>query len=104
MNKFFSQDERLGIPIPNLDLSWDDYSEEKQQSILLYWENIRGKIPDRIAELEKKINQKQAELSDEGNFERSCQLNSEIAELASIINDLWLWYRTHQDIGSKVHQ
>lgn len=104
MNEFFLEDVRLGIPIPNLELEWDEYSEIEQQSILFYWEKIRGKIPDRIAELEKIINQKQAELSDEGNFERSCQLNSEISELASIINDLWLWYRTHQDIGTKVHQ
>ncbi|MDF1508742.1 hypothetical protein PZE06_11120 [Robertmurraya sp. DFI.2.37] len=104
MNEFFRQDNRLGIPIPHLSQSWEDYSVENQQAILFNWEKIRGKIPDRIAELEKIINQKQAALSDEGNFERSCQLNSEIAELASIINDLWLWYRTHQDIGSKVHQ
>lgn len=104
MNEYFSQNERLGIQTPSFHLDWDEYDEKTQQSILFYWEKIRGSIPDRIAELEQTINAKQAELSDEGDFQRSCKLNSEIAELASIINDLWLWYRTHQDITDKMHQ
>ncbi|MDQ0157294.1 hypothetical protein [Robertmurraya andreesenii] len=104
MNEYFLQNERLGISTPNLQLEWDQYSEETQQSILLHWEKIRGRIPDRIAELEEIINRKQAQLSDEADFARSCELNSEIAELASIINDLWLWYRTNQDVTEKMHQ
>ena len=63
-------------------------SEDIQQSILLRWETIRGLIPDRIISLEKIINTKQAQLSNETNFELSCQLNHDIAELASIINEL----------------
>ena len=60
-------------------------------------------FPDRIADLEKMINQKQAQLSDESNFKTSCELNSDIAELASIINDLWLWYRANQTVSEKMH-
>ncbi|WP_075982563.1 hypothetical protein [Bacillus massilinigeriensis] len=95
----FRKDDRLGISIPILAMEWDEYPLEMQQDILFHWETIRGSIPDRIAELEKEINLKQAELYDESDFERSCELNNEIAELASVINDLWLWYRTHQDIS-----
>ncbi len=54
------------------------------------------KIPDRIKELEHYINAKQHHLNNEEDFEISCKLNSEIADLASIINDLWLWYRLTQ--------
>ncbi|WP_174729500.1 hypothetical protein [Mesobacillus harenae] len=104
MEQYFKKDNRLGIPIPAFKEAWDNFSVRTQQDILLYWEKIRGSIPDRISDLEHKINSKQAELSDEQDFNRSCQLNYEIAELASIINDLWLWYRTHQDIQTKVHQ
>ncbi|PLR77803.1 hypothetical protein CU633_09080 [Bacillus sp. V3-13] len=104
MDDFFSFNQRLGIPIPDAHKSWNTYSEEEQQSILLIWEKVRGKIPDRISDLEGIINIKQAALSDESDFKRSCQLNNEIADLASIINDLWLWYRTNQDISGKVHQ
>ncbi|MFE8704213.1 hypothetical protein ACFYKX_26980 [Cytobacillus sp. FJAT-54145] len=104
MEDFFSHNERLGIPIPVLYQEWDQYSKETQQSILFQWEKIRGRIPDRIADLEEVINTKQAQLSDESDFIRSCQLNSEIAELASIINDLWLWYRANQNISEKLHQ
>ncbi len=100
----FSFDERLGISIPDLTLEWDEYNKETQQYILLHWERIRGSIPDRIAELEQEINFKQAKLSDESDFPRSCKLNTEIADLASIINDLWLWYRANQTVSTKVHQ
>ena len=69
-----------------------------QHAILLKWEQVRGKIPDRIKELEHYINTKQHYLNNE-DFEVSCKLNSEIADLASIINDLWLWYRLTQNVG-----
>lgn len=104
MEEFFMHDDRLGISLPVFDREWTELSTDEQYSVLLYWEKIRGRIPDRIAELEQTINHKQAELSDEINFSRSCALNSEIAELASIINDLWLWYRKNQEIEEKAHQ
>ncbi|MEH7482553.1 hypothetical protein V7157_16155 [Neobacillus drentensis] len=104
MKEYFSFDERLGIQLPDLTMELADYSIETQEEILLYWEQVRGSIPDRIGELEIQINQKQALLSNESNFPRSCQLNTEIAELASIINDLWLWYRANEVLSTKVHQ
>ena len=74
-----------------------------QHAILLKWEQIRGKIPDRIKELEHYINTKQHHLNNEEDFEVSCKLNSEIADLASIINDLWLWYRLTQNVSEGKH-
>lgn len=103
MEDYFVLDKRLGIKIPDIHVEWEELPKETQESILLTWETIRGKIPDRIAALEKRINEKQAELADENDFARSCTLNHEIAELASIINDLWLWFRTNQDIAVKAH-
>lgn len=103
MTDHFSFDHRLGIHIPVFTKEWDLYSKETQEEILLRWERIRGSIPDRIVDLEQEINHKQAQLSDENDFTRSCQLNSEIAELASIINDLWLWYRANQTMSDKAH-
>ncbi|WP_102345287.1 hypothetical protein [Bacillus sp. Marseille-P3661] len=104
MGEFFIENKRLGILVPELDREWDQYNKEVQQEILLQWEIIRGHIPDRIKELEQTINKKQAQLDEEEVFEISCQLNSEIAELASVINDLWLYYRINQDLSEKVHQ
>ncbi|MFO1444117.1 hypothetical protein KDN24_13065 [Bacillus sp. Bva_UNVM-123] len=103
MVEHFSHNDRLGISLPAFDKDWDDYPQNIQQTILFHWEKIRGRIPDRIEELENMINMKQALLNNEANFIKSCELNSEISELASIINDLWLWYRTHQDVTEKVH-
>lgn len=93
MNGIFTDDKRLGIRVPHLDKPWEDYSPNEQEAILLEWETIRGLIPDRIAELEREINEKQDALGQEADFARSCQLNADIAELASIVNDLWIWYR-----------
>ena len=101
MNYYFIIDERLGIHLPKLDKQWREYKKETQQLILLKWEKIRGQIPDRIIELEKMINKKQEQLDNEANFPRSCELNSDISELASIINDLWIWYRMNQTVEQK---
>ncbi|MDQ0161066.1 hypothetical protein J2S06_000136 [Bacillus alveayuensis] len=91
--QFFQYNERLGIMLPHLEKRLEEYEETIQEEILLKWEQIRGKIPDRIKSLEQWINQKQTQLEEEEDFETSCLLNSQIAELASIINDLWIWYR-----------
>lgn len=103
LDKYFHYNDRLGIQVPVINEDWDALPANIQQSILLHWETVRGMIPDRIKSLEKSINTKQAQLSDESDFELSCQLNREIAELASIINDLWLWFRINQDLTKKVH-
>lgn len=95
----FLLDERLGIRLPFLKKEWEDYPPETQEKIMLTWERIRGNIPTRIFELEQEINDKQAQLNVEPNFQRSCELNSEIAELASVINDLWIWYRANEDVS-----
>jgi len=100
---FFLYNARLSIYVPNNQIQWDLLSNDEQQNILLQWENIRGNIPDRIHDLENIINLKQEQLNKEEDFAVSCSLNTEIAELASIINDLWLWYRTQQDVSAKTH-
>lgn len=91
---YFVYDYRLGILLPKLDKPFENYDKSTQEEIWLKWEQIRGTIPDRIKELEKQINDKQTQLGEEANFDITCKLNTEIAELASIINDLWIWYRS----------
>ncbi|ALC89675.1 hypothetical protein AM500_07775 [Bacillus sp. FJAT-18017] len=105
MEQFFSYDRRLGIPLPRLEKDFSQYDRDIREKILFSWEQIRGAIPDRIKELELHINEKQAALSNESSFTKSCELNSEIAELASIINDLWLWYRSADSLEetNKMH-
>ena len=101
----FEFDPRLGIELPRMSGEWDDLPAEERARILLRWEEIRGRIPDRIKELERAIMAKQAQLDAEEDFRRSCALNSEIADLASVINDLHIWYRTGQDMeDGKAHR
>jgi hypothetical protein len=96
----FINNERLGIRVPDLSVEWGQLKIEEQEQLLSEWENIRGSIPDRIKDRELIINKKQAKLNDEENFQTSCDLTWEIAELASQINDLHLWYRVNQELIS----
>lgn len=99
MSYAFIMDERLGIPLPYMEKDFEEYSEQEQAKILLRWEEIRGMIPDRIKRLETMIIARQDQLNAEDNFAVSCRLNSEIADLASTINELHLWFRVHQDMA-----
>ncbi|TMW71723.1 hypothetical protein [Alteribacter natronophilus] len=101
MKNTFKYDSRLGIPLPVLTESWENLEPGEQERILGEWETIRGKIPSRVKEIEIQIEKKQQSLDEEENFVQSCRLNSEIADLASIINDLWIWYR--ESNGLSVH-
>ncbi|WP_409289774.1 hypothetical protein [Peribacillus sp. SCS-37] len=99
MEEYFLFNERLGIPLPRIGLA----SLALQGGMMLKWEQIRGGIPDRIRELEGQITLKQDCLFRETDFERSCILNTEISELASIINDLWIWFRNEDALTGKLH-
>lgn len=101
--KHFRFSERLGIYYPNLEIEWEKIHPLEQEAILMQWEKIRGSIPDQIAKIEEQINAKQDELNNEEDFSKSCRLNAEISEHASIINDLWLWFRLHQHVSERVH-
>ncbi|UJF31614.1 hypothetical protein [Paenibacillus hexagrammi] len=103
MASYFRYDERLGIEIPDLENEWESYTSEERSQILLRWEQIRGYIPDRIHKLEAVIIGKQNQLDQEDDFPTSCRLNSEIADTASTINDLHLWFRVNQDFEAKAH-
>ncbi|MNI05098.1 hypothetical protein D3C73_580420 [compost metagenome] len=103
MKNFFQYDERLGIELPVLEHEWESYSPEERSELLLAWEQIRGTIPDRIYKLEAVIIRKQNQLNHEDDFPVSCQLNSEIAELAGTINELNLWFRVNQELEVKNH-
>jgi len=97
----FRYDERLGIPLPVMEREWEEFSEAEQAQILLLWEQIRGSIPDRVKHFEEHIKLKLEQLNQEEDFAASCRLNADIAELASRINDLHIWYRVNQTIADR---
>lgn len=103
MSYEFKFDKRLGIALPVLEQDWEEYTLEEQTQILVQWEAHRSDIPEQIKVIESIINAKQEELNAEENFARSCQLNQEIADLASTINDLNIWFRIQQDTQTRPH-
>lgn len=66
--------------------------------------NDSGTIPDRIKVLEDIIRVKQQLLFEEDDFAESCLINGDIADLASRINDLNIWFRTRQDLEPPTKQ
>ena len=103
MKKRFRYDDRLDIELPDIEEEWLAISQDERTQILYEWEIIRGTIPNRIQKREAIIIEKQNQLHQENNFTISCELNTQIANLASQINDLHLWFRTNQDVESKIH-
>lgn len=98
----FVWNDRLGIRVPALKQDWDALTRSQQAAILAYWEEMRGTIPDRVKSLEAQISVKQDHLFREEDFGTACQLNQDIMELASRINDLNIWFRTGQDLDAAV--
>jgi hypothetical protein len=94
----FEYNERLNIELPQLYMEWSEYSIKEREAIVTQWEHIRGTIPERIKQFEQMINIKQDLLNKESHFPTCCTINWEIAELASRINDLHLWFRKNQEI------
>lgn len=99
----FALSERLGIPTPDLKREWDEFSIREQSEILYYWETVRGRIPDRIFALEREIVALQRQLDNEECFDTVCALTWDIADRASRINDLHIYFRLNQDVAMKAH-
>ncbi|MFD2329707.1 hypothetical protein ACFSR7_10690 [Cohnella sp. GCM10020058] len=93
----FPLDSRLGIPLPRFDVRWEEMNVLERAGVVERWELIRGRIPDAIMAREADIRRLLDELFEEEDFVRCCSLNEEIAEAASVIHDLQIWYRTQQD-------
>ncbi|MFC5700443.1 hypothetical protein ACFPVX_04030 [Cohnella faecalis] len=94
----FRRSDRLGIELPLFSQDWEEMSRERQARILTKWETIRGTIPDHVKRFEERIKALQERLFNEDDFEASCRVNGDIADLASRINDLHIWFRTQQDL------
>jgi len=97
----FVHNERLGIKIPVLDREWYEYAKAEQEAMILQWEVIRSRIPDRIQELEAEINLLQAEASQEDDWDRVCELYEQLYTIASVINDLNIWHKNDPDTASR---
>lgn len=104
LNGQFALDDRLGIAVPCLSVPWESLSREQQADVVEAWEAMRGRIPDRIFGFEERIRALQREMFEEEDFRRCCRLNDEIADLASRINDLHIWYRTEQDFEEETRR
>lgn len=94
----FAWDDRLGIALPRFASSWEAMDAGERAAVVERWECIRGRIPDAIRVREAEIRRLLDDLFEEEDFGACCLLNGEIAEAASVVHDLQIWYRTQQDL------
>ena len=96
----FIFDKRLGIKIPSLKKEWDDYTELEQLEIIHLWELERAKIPDKVKNMENKIENLQ-DLIFDIDFDDYLKIHEQIVDLSSAINDLNIWYRTSGELNKE---
>lgn len=96
----FEYDERLGIRLPYMEVEWEELSAEERHDMILEWERIKARIPDRIMDIEREIDKKQERASQEEDWDTVCKLYEQIYALASVINDLHIWARVNQDFDT----
>lgn len=99
MNYRFEYDERLGIKLPHLLRDWETLPADERHAMIMEWEQIKARIPDRIMDLEKQIEAHQDKISKEEDWDTVCLLYGELYSIASIINDLHIWSRVNQDFA-----
>ncbi|WP_372663917.1 hypothetical protein [Cohnella sp.] len=104
LERQFEYSERHGILIPSLTNDWDELNLDHQTAVLAKWEMIRGNIPEHVMRFEAAIRIKTQLLFNEDDFLESCRINDDIADLASRINDLHIWFRTQQDLDRDTKQ
>ncbi|MGZ4032367.1 MAG: hypothetical protein ACXVDJ_08160 [Tumebacillaceae bacterium] len=92
----FVHDERLGIALPVLTHDWLLYSQEQQEAMIVRWEAIRARIPDRVKVLEEVIDRHQLAISQEDDWDQVVAHYEEVYRIASIINDLNIWMTIEQ--------
>ena len=96
----FVFDERLGIQLPQHDREWWEYSLDEQAEMIQEWERIKSRIPDRILELERNIEDKHQEIGREDDWDRVCELYEEYFAIASVINDLNIWAKIEPGLSN----
>ncbi|MFC4767608.1 hypothetical protein [Effusibacillus consociatus] len=101
MNYRFDYDERLGIRLPYLEVEWEELSDQERHDMIMEWEKIKARIPDRIMEIEREINNRQLQASQAEDWDKICKLYEEIYTYASVINDLHIWMRVNQDFDAE---
>ncbi|MDB5085407.1 MAG: radical protein, partial [Bacilli bacterium] len=94
----FQFDERLGIELLIVYEDWDAIPKKVREQIIFHWEDIRGRIPDRIKTLDHQLEEIQQTINQEQNWERICDYFTESHTIATIINELNIWYRTQQEV------
>ncbi|GGJ06693.1 hypothetical protein GCM10010885_14800 [Alicyclobacillus cellulosilyticus] len=89
----FLLDERLGIPLPNPELEFEQLTPAEQEEVIAQWERIKARIPEQILKFEAVIEDKLRQVHEREDWDEIAALFAEISDYASRINELNTWRR-----------
>ncbi|QSO46183.1 hypothetical protein [Alicyclobacillus mengziensis] len=90
---YFRHNDRLCIPLPVFPQPFEEMAPTDQENIIAAWESIRARIPDRILELEQKIQGHLESISQTDDWEQIIASFNQISDIASRIAELNTWQR-----------
>lgn len=99
----FRLDDRLGIPLPEFTVPFEELSTEEQQEIIVTWESIRARIPDRILQFEEVIENILRLVHQEEDWDIIAKHFADISDYASRINELNTWRRVDPSLHPVPH-
>lgn len=101
---FFHHDERLSIPLPSFPQPFEEMAPTEQESVIVTWESIRARIPDRIQELEKMIEFHLENIRETEDWEQIILWFDEISDIASRIAELNTWQRVDPGLATEFEE
>ncbi|WP_067923129.1 hypothetical protein [Alicyclobacillus shizuokensis] len=90
---YFRYDDRLQIELPHFPAPFPSLPPDVQEEVLVTWERIRAHIPERIIELEHRIEQVLEKVHHEEDWDIIAAHFQQISDYASRINELNTWRR-----------
>jgi hypothetical protein len=90
---YFRHNDRLCIPLPAFPQPFEEMAPTDQEDVIVVWESIRARIPDRILELEHNIQSHLDTIRETDDWEQIIALFNQISDIASRIAELNTWQR-----------
>jgi hypothetical protein len=101
---YFRYDDRLQIELPDFPVPFTSLSRDEQEEVLVAWEKVRARIPERILEFERIIEQTLEKIHHEEDWDVIAAHFQEISDYASRINELNTWRRIDPSLDPHHHE
>ncbi|MCL6631017.1 MAG: hypothetical protein K6T63_00155 [Alicyclobacillus herbarius] len=101
---YFRYDDRLQIELPHFPVPFASLPPEVQEEVLVTWEKIRARIPERILDLEQRIEHVLQQVHHEEDWNTIAGYFQQISDYASRITELNTWRRVDPSLSTYAHE